>query len=539
MSRKSRPRKKIDLVRETSADETLDADPGTWHELTGELRQTFDAIIAGCTVMTQEAAAASAAEYDDDGNRILDVGPEDAMYDDLGDDDIDEDELEDDELDELSDSLGAIVVTTRVFARSLVARVLAREPEHVPPQVTAFSDGNELEIDGGILDELARSLLPPTLLPSRRLSREEREAVLDEAALLLQEIALEEFDTYCDINVRRDGTPELYTYPLSPEGAHVSLLEFLFNRAEAVADNADPLLTIERDASAWEFECWSVAPPAGTTSLEVASFSRSVREQEYSLAERPTVALGVSVMEQLAVDDGFAELFPRQHHLARSLTASLVGVFECVALDGARATLRSALDGQTYEVFEHMIPVTYAVGWLCLGRLLPFDGTLCLRSPGMIFVKPNGPTLALDAVRALERYDEVLPPALTLEAVIASVVFGLTVPRPTKPMRSRADARVALETMTEMLASAEPAPGFVGDVTARDASSSAAEDSPRVPSYYVPGANKPAEPESGVRLDATLDAFLAALSEQANAGGAPAGRRRTDGRRKKQKSKRR
>jgi hypothetical protein len=109
MSRKARPRKKIDLVRETSADETLDVDPGTWHELTGELRQTFDTIMAGCTVMTQEAAAVDAAEYDDDGSRLLDVGPGGAMYDelddDLGDDDIDDDELEDDELedDELDD----------------------------------------------------------------------------------------------------------------------------------------------------------------------------------------------------------------------------------------------------------------------------------------------------------------------------------------------------------------------------------------------------------------------------------------------------
>src|SRR5918993_1449054 len=106
-------------------------------------------------------------------------------------------------------------------------------------------------------------------------------------------------------------------------------------------------------------------------------------------------------MNELANGDGFAELFPRQHRMAGALGLS-------------------------------------------------FDDGLHLRSPGMIFVRPQRPDLIRDAAGALRQYEDVVPQALAVEAVISSIVFGVSVPRPTKPHRSKAEARKALDTYRDV-----------------------------------------------------------------------------------------
>ena len=461
MSRKARNRTKIEPVREQPLDEDVESHGEAVHRLTGELHDILEAIVSGCGLLMQVPSPAAMFDLDAlDGEDLEDAPEVDEAFDDELDDDVADladatdaeiGEALDSALDSLGDALGMVGETTRALARTLIARVLDRDLPHPAPRVL------------------------PASIP---LSRADRNAALDEAAFILREVGLAEFDAWCELAIDPDGAAEMFTLPVSPESAHVSLLEFLFHRAESIALATHPLTVTERDASSWEFSRWSVAPPPGA-SLEAADFSRHVREQEYSLADRRLITLGASVIGELADDDGFAELFPRHHHLARALAGSFVDVFQCVALDGRHVTLRSVRDGRTYGVHEHMDPIEYGTGWICAGRLLPFADALHLRSPGMIFVRPVDTDLARDAAGALERLGRTLPPALALEGVISSVVFGVNVPRAKKPAPTRADARETLAALQAVLADPEFA-----DATP----------------------------------DPTLEGFMGALAEQAEAG---------------------
>jgi hypothetical protein len=185
--------------------------------------------------------------------------------------------------------------------------------------------------------------------------------------------------------------------------------------------------------------------------LENGIFAQQVREQEYSLARRPTVTLGSSILGEIATDDTFGDIFPRQLRMAQALVQSFVGVFECIALDGPRAVFKSVSDGQTFEVYEHWVPPAYKIGYLALGRLIPFDGAVHLRSPGMIFQGPRTEALATAASNAFEELCATLPPDLALEALIANSVFGVRMPREVKPATSRANARELFDYLAELL----------------------------------------------------------------------------------------
>ena len=521
MSRKSRPRKnsgrKLRSVRDEPAAQTVEPELGTVHHLSPEARRTLDAIIMGCTFMAQDPFADVPTDAEDEGFIEDDDELDEDENESFDDESFDDDDEIDAEMDELASSLGAVALTTRVLTRALLAQVLGREPQHlrvagipVPP-----IDGDGA--DGSMLDEITRDLLPPGVPPVARQSRTEREEIIDEAAVIVREIGLEEFDTYCELDVLRDGTAELYTYPLAPEVAHISLLEFVFERAETAAVNGDPFVVIERDASYWEFSCWAVAPPPGAAADETAAVARHVREQEYSFVERPSVALGTPVMNDLANGDGFAELFPRQHRMAEALGLSFADVFECTSVEGDRAVFRSVSAGESFDVFEHSDPVVYSTGWFGLGRLLPFgDDGLHLRSPGMVFVRPVRSDFAHVAGDALRRYAEVVPRALAVEAVISSIVFGVSVPRPTKPHRSKAEARKALDTYRDVFTGTQWESVLLrGSARADDDGAHASIANEHVPAYYVP-----------VRIDATLDAYMTAVVEQAEAGGGGAEKRR-------------
>ena len=116
---------------------------------------------------------------------------------------------------------------------------------------------------------------------------------------------------------------------------------------------------------------------------------------------------------------------------------------------------------------------------------------------------------------------------MRLEAFISSGVFNVGVPREVKPARSRADARELLAMIEDMLledklADAEPAPEPVPNEA-----------------YYVPHRHDDEGAMDGgaVRIDSTLEAFMAALAEQAAAGGERERKRRP--RTKKKQGKRR
>jgi hypothetical protein len=501
MSRKSR-RNAPELVREPAVHDDPIDDRVTVHRLTGELHDTLEAIISGCAFLAKGPVPPALLDPESDEFQAIAAELNESLADgaldaeDVGTLESEEAAL-DAEIDQLRDLFGGVTLTTRVLARALLARTLDRGLPPVEQYYVPTASHAEAETESAALDELAHALLPPNLPPALKPSRAELKAALDDAALLVREVGLEEFDVSCDLEAVGNGAYELVTAPVSPESAHVQLLEFLINRAEGVALE-DALLATERDASAWEFSRWSVAPPPGMVSSDVATFARHVREQEYSLVDRPTIALGASVIEELADDETFAELFPRQHRMAASLVASVVGVFECVALDGNRATLRSIRDGSTYVVHEHMEPVEYGMGWVGAGRLLPFEGALHLRSPGMVFAPARDLELARAAANDVGALDATLPPALALEAFISAAMLGVNVPREMKPMRSKAEARELLSELQLMLADAE------------------------------------------IALDATLEGFIAALAEQAGAGSAGGGKSRPGATRKaRRRSKRR
>ena len=502
MSRKKSRRSSMpQLVREESAAELVAQPQANVHRLTGPLHDMLDAIISGCAVTAQasampalmDAASASLLESQVEAEDDLEDDESSELFDEEPGEDEPSDEAIEAGLGELGVAFGGVALTTRILARALLARVLGRSPSEMGPTFSSHaSSGSKTETE--MLDSLAHALLPASLPAEIRPSRAERREAFDEAAVLLREVGLEEFDVSCQLDTTWDGTATLFAYSLPSESAHVALLEFLFDRAEGVATNLDPLLEVERAASWWEFSRWSVSPPTDRGSEE-ADFARHVRELEYSLVDRRTVTLGIPVMSEMAKDKGFAELFPRQHRMAVALGSSFVDVFECVALEGHRATMRSMRDGRTYHVHEQMDPIEYAPGWVAAGRLLPFRGEMYLRSPGMIFFQPEDPTFVRTAAQELAGAHATLPPALALEAFIASAVFDVTVPRAVKPAHSRADARDKLEMVETLLSE---------------------EDTER----------------ERVSPDATLEAFMAALAEQAAAGDARGGHRRARGKKK-------
>jgi hypothetical protein len=170
------------------------------------------------------------------------------------------------------------------------------------------------------------------------------------------------------------------------------------------------------------------------------------------------MALGTSVIGGFADDDVFSGLYPGQRRMAEGLAASFVDIFECVALAGNRATLRSVRSDQTYVIHEHLEPVQYEVGWVAAGRLIPFDSELYLRSPGMVFARADALDDARSAAAFVDTLEDELPPALALEAFISSVMLGVDVPRVMKPVRSRADAREQLDSLRFLLLDAQLEP---------------------------------------------------------------------------------
>jgi hypothetical protein len=504
MSRKSRRHDPPEPAREPFDGEELVDERVTVHHLTGELHDMLAALASSCAFLARGPVPAALLDPESDEFQELaaemsaSVTDADTALDTEEVDELDEDDaLErenaalDAEIDELRDVFDRITIRTRELARALIARVLDRDIHPVEQYYVPGASHHEDEVEGATLDEFDPSPLLPLAHPALQPSRTELKAAFEDAEFLLREVGLEVFDVSLGLEAVGDGTYELIAVAVPPESACVELLEFVFNRAEGLAREVNPVLATERDASSFEFSRWSVAPAPGRAASDVASFARYVREQEYSLVDRATITLGTSVMQKLADDQLIGELWPpRQQRMAVALTTSVVGVFECVALDGNRATLKSVRDGSTYLVHEHTEPIEYSIGWVAAGRLVPFDGDLYLRSPGMVFAQPRGVDLARAAANDVGRLEGTLPPALALEAFISTAMMGVNVPRAMKPLRSKADARAALAELELILADERP------------------------------------------KFDATLTEFFAAIVDQASAGSAGDRRSRTGGKRK-------
>jgi hypothetical protein len=268
---------------------------------------------------------------------------------------------------------------------------------------------------------------------------------LEEIAQRLRELGLEEADVSLHLVRDRDGSNGLAWHRIPPATAHVWLLGSLYDRVERSVE-IDALLDLERRASRWWFLCLS-AERRGEDYL----FSQGVREQEWSLVDRPTLVTEVPVMSAFCEQPFFPFLPARQQALARALRRSFVGVFTVRAPRGETQIFESLLDGRRYEVHEHNPQETrYSAGALALGRLIPWEDGLHLRSPGMVIVPQPNPGMAPTIAEALGRIGDAMPAAAALEGAISAIVMGSKVPRKVRPAASRTEARELLDQLPEL-----------------------------------------------------------------------------------------
>lgn len=327
---------------------------------------------------------------------------------------------------------------------------------------------------------------------------------LEQAALAIREAGLEAHDADLVLATRQDGTRVIVRHPVPPETAHVWLLESLYDHVETTV-LLDPLLELERQASAWWFERWT--PPPGRQRPD-EMFPRGVREQEWSLVERTTLCLGLPVMTAHPEHPVFDELPPRQQAMARALPDSFAGVFRVRERRGTEVTLEDIAGGEHYRVHEHNEAITYHPGYLALGRLIPFGPGRYLRSPGMTFLALPDPTLVHALGGQLEQSADELGPAIAVEICISMLLGTTGLPRKVRATTSKAEARNLLRELQETLEEAGLArrvtPGRVSAELKRLGQGKQLR-------YYE------------YDLDDTLAQWFHALSEQA---GRPSGKRR-------------
>ena len=324
------------------------------------------------------------------------------------------------------------------------------------------------------------------------------EDLLFDAEDVVREAALEEHthDAYLALEGDTD-TILLVASPISTAAAHVALLGNLLERVEASIEGG-PLAEVERAASAWWFQRWRPAKPA-----EPDDFAAGVREQEWSLVDRPSLGNGLSPLAEIVQDEeGFATIPPRQRHMGRSLLASVTGMWHVRERTGDEAVFVSVVDGSESTVIEQAgMEEQYGAGAVVLGRLIPFGDGTWLRSTGTILnpVPAAEWTRALaDAVKELAELE--LPPAILLEAVLTRIMAGERIPRRVPPARGASEARDLLARLNAILV---------------DAGIARTVDSATLPRELREGL--PAEPVYQ-ELDIVLADWMKALSEMARKG---------------------
>jgi hypothetical protein len=332
-----------------------------------------------------------------------------------------------------------------------------------------------------------------------RMNRKRRDEALGDAAALIREIGLERYDFDCHLATAHGADDVLASAPVPRATAHAWLLGRLLQRTEMFVIEGDEFLVMERRASAWYFDTWS----AGGRRRDGTEFTRTVREQEWSLVSRDSLALEEPVMMSLIGDERFAAIPPRQQRLANALQQSIIDVFEATALGGRILAARSIRDGITYHVHEHNDEVLRLQNVLMLGRLIPFEDGLWLRSPGAVaFSHPSKEQASLLA-EGVARMGDTLPAPIIIEAMISTVAFGEPVPRAIKPSGSARDARALLDKLYPAL----------DDLGLR-------EDLPldQIPSELVAQAAGRELQMAGFALDQAMGEWMEALSAQARAG---------------------
>jgi len=281
-----------------------------------------------------------------------------------------------------------------------------------------------------------------------RITRRPRHAVLGGAGELIREIGLEFHDLQCILATDADDKDLILIDPLPSPVAHMWLIERLLQRADTLV-SVDENLMVERSASAWFFDCWSDGTQPGDPAY--VEFPRMVREQEWSLVSRDTLSLDEPVISLFTADQKPEDVPPRQQHLATAYVQSTVGVFEIVAVDGPYGTVRDMSNGQTHRYYEHSEEADLRPGLLILGRMIPLQDDLWLRSPGAIIVSSPDDAFRDHMATTLTSLSESLATPIALEALISLAVYGAKVPVARLPAPTIAAAHAALADVDDML----------------------------------------------------------------------------------------
>ena len=340
-----------------------------------------------------------------------------------------------------------------------------------------------------------------------RVNRARRRTALADAAEIVREMGLEYHDIDCIVTTTNDGADAILAIPVAPPVAHVYLLDRLFERADQFM-GSNMALSVERSASAWYFARWSSGSNEtdDDTDEETVEYPRTVREQEWSVVSRETVSLAAPVIasfvddnEMIDDDEEPIELPPRQSLLARSLLRSTVGIFEVIDVDGPVLTVRDLNTSATYRVYEHDPDMAPVVGLLLLGRIIPFDDDLWLRSPGGVVLSPPEDADRETLASTLEKVAEGLPMPIAIEGLISTLVYGAEVPLAILPAPTIKEAQAALVEIGEVLADI----GLLGDAT--DAGSPEAPTEDEIAALDA----------VGLGLDEVMALWIGALLEQA------------------------
>ncbi len=286
---------------------------------------------------------------------------------------------------------------------------------------------------------------------------DDREAAFAWVARLCREIGLERRDLDIMPGRHKDGGEVVAAAPVRPVTAHVWLLGRLFERVESLL-LGHPLLDLEHMGSSWWFASHSsVRAPEG-------HFPRSVREDEWSLVDRESLVLGAPMLDAFLKTKGAAMLPPRQRKLAEALQASFPGAFVVRDRTGNSAVFEEIVRGRRIEVDEHSAEAEYETGWIGLGRVCAFDGPVHIRTPGMVFLPPEGDQVGA-ITRILAGEPHSLPLAIRVEILLCGLLGETELPRPPAPAASPREARALLTALDDALETA----GLAEEISAEEA----------------------------------------------------------------------
>lgn len=233
----------------------------------------------------------------------------------------------------------------------------------------------------------------------------------------------------------RGGALVVFVAPVTEAQAHVWLLGPLYERVERWVEESH-LLDIEREAARWWFSRWRPRKIAAQD-----DFASVVREQEFSLVERPYAMLGSPPMRHMVEHGLLADAGPRQRHMAAQLARSVAGAWEVERHANGTALFRHPLTRVPYSVREHG-DIAYPPGAVAIGRLIPFGDGSWFRSPGALLLPEAPGRLARDVAEGLKLRHGSYPQAL-LEALVQTVMGAKNLPRDV-PLDMRPDTAADL-----------------------------------------------------------------------------------------------